>query len=181
MNLLSPTPANGPIVLCWEGAEARAWEWPGSRPEGHRGGHSLFAWPQNGSSVIHVEGAGHSRGYLVVASNGQCRVWVPIRGPLKRGSSWPPAHFWETKALGRLVRDRCCLILRSPCWAVAEGWLLGSLGLNCSRCKRRGEELEGFTSGLCHQDDWAATGCWWAGTRDANVLPGPAQPCLAKR
>ena len=52
VNLLSPALANGAIVLCCEGAGALAWELLGSCPEGHRGGHSFFAWPQNGSSVL---------------------------------------------------------------------------------------------------------------------------------
>lgn len=103
VNLLSSTQANGPIVLLWERAEAWAWELQRSCPERHHGGHSLFAWPQNDSSVIHAEGSGHSRGYLVIAPNGQFRVWVPTRGPLKKGSDLPPDHFSETKALDRLV------------------------------------------------------------------------------
>lgn len=65
VNLLSPTQAKGPIVLCWKGAGASAWELLGSCPEGHR--RSPFAWPQNDSSVIHTEGSDHSRGYLVLA------------------------------------------------------------------------------------------------------------------
>lgn len=52
VNLLSPTLANGVIVLGWEGAGALAWELLGTCPEGHRGGRSFFAWPQNGSSVL---------------------------------------------------------------------------------------------------------------------------------
>lgn len=52
VNLLSPTLANGAIVLCCEGAGALAWELPGACPEGRRRGHSFFAWPQNGSSVL---------------------------------------------------------------------------------------------------------------------------------
>ena len=52
VNLLSPTLANGVIVLGWEGAGALAWELLGTCPAGHRGGRSFFAWPQNGSSVL---------------------------------------------------------------------------------------------------------------------------------
>lgn len=101
-NLLSPTQANGPIVLC--GGEPRhgpgnAGLLPGGTP---RWSQPLRPAPE-GCFCNPRRGCRPQQGYLVVASHGQCRVWVPPRGPLKRGSCLPPAHFWETKALERWV------------------------------------------------------------------------------
>lgn len=85
MNLLSPTQANGPIVLCWEGAGAMAWKLLGSCPEGPHGGPSLFAWPQNGSAVTHAEGSGPTRGYLVLALPAGGSRWGAHRSSSEKG------------------------------------------------------------------------------------------------
>lgn len=60
VSLFSPTLANGVIVLGWEGPGALAWELLGTCPEGHRGGRSFFAWPQNGLLCSDTDGSGHS-------------------------------------------------------------------------------------------------------------------------
>lgn len=85
VSLFSPTLANGVIVLGWEGAGALAWELLGTCPEGHRGGCSFFAWPQNGSSVLGHRWFRPQWGYLVLVlpAVGGSRHGCPTQGSLK--------------------------------------------------------------------------------------------------
>lgn len=58
-----------------------------------------------------------------------------LQGSLQRGPYLPPAHFWETEALVRLVggSTHYLWLSHSPlaCCAVTLGWLLDFSGLSC--------------------------------------------------